>query len=175
MELTLLNHRIIFLAGEIDTEMANLVIQKLLLLNAMDQEKAIDLYINSPGGSVSDGFAIIDTMHCINAPVKTICIGRAESMGAWVLAAGSKGERFATPNAEIMLHQMASGFRGQTSHIRSYASHLTNLQDILVKMLSKWTGKSEDQIQRDIEVELFMNAKEAKEYGLIDHILDYQK
>ena len=177
MDTSLLNHRIIFLRGAIDSESANDMIQQLIFLNAKDSEEMIDLYINSPGGAVSDGLAIIDAMFCIKAPIRTICIGRACSMAAWILAAGSKGERYATPNAEIMLHQMATtiGESQQTSHLHSYAGHMIKLQKRLVELLSKWTGQPGKKIGRDIEVELFLTAAEARDYGLVDHIMEYQK
>jgi ATP-dependent Clp protease protease subunit len=177
MDASLLNHRIVFLRGPIDSESANDMIQQMIFLNAKDPKDTIDLYINSPGGAVSDGLAIIDAMFCIKAPIRTICIGRACSMAAWILAAGTRGERYATPNAEILLHQMASTIveRQQTSHLHSYAGHIIRLQKRLIQLLSKWTGKAEKKIGRDIEVELFLTADEAKDYGLVDHIMEYQK
>jgi len=176
MDSPLLSHRIIFLQGVLDTPSANKLIQELLFLNAKSTEQPVDLYINSPGGAVHDGLAIIDTMLCIKAPVRTICIGRASSMAAWVLAAGSKGERYATPNAEIMLHQMASQIiEQQTSHLSSFADHAARLQKRLIQIMAQWTGQSEKKIKQDIEVELFMNAEEAKEFGLIDEVMAYQK
>jgi ATP-dependent Clp protease protease subunit len=176
MDTALLNHRIIFLRGPIDSDSANITIQELIYLNAKDPSETIDLYINSPGGAVSDGLAVVDAMFCIKAPVRTICIGRACSMAAWILAAGAKGERYATPNAEVMLHQLASNIaEKQTSHLHSYASHVIRLQKSLIRMMAEWTGKVETKIRRDIEVELFLTAEEAKAYGLVDHIMEYQK
>jgi ATP-dependent Clp protease protease subunit len=176
MDSPLLNHRILFLQGTVDTQTANNLIQQLLYLNARNPAEPIDLYINSPGGSVHDGLAIIDAMLCIKAPIRTVCIGRASSMAAWILAAGAKGERYATPNAEIMLHQMASQIvEQQTSHLSSFAGHVARLQKRLIQLLSQWTCQSEKRIERDIEVELFMTAEEAREFGLVDHIMEYQK
>jgi len=171
-ENVLLSHRIIFLSEEINTHTANRIISQLLLLEANDQKEPIDLYINSPGGSVSDGLAIVDTIQCIRAPVSTICIGLAASMGAWILAAGKKGRRFATPNAEIMIHQLFSGFKGHPEDLQVYTNRIVRHQQSLVNMLSEWTGQPEKKIQTDIQRDYFMNAAEALRYGIIDEILE---
>jgi ATP-dependent Clp protease protease subunit len=168
----LLRHRILFLSEPITAEVANRLIAQLLLLSADNQEAQIDLYINSPGGSVLDGLAIIDTMQCIPTPVSTICVGQAASMAAWILAAGTKGLRFATPNAEIMIHQVVAAFAGQTTDIRIYTQRMMRLQERLVHMLAQWTGQPVERIQKDMEHEFFMTAEEAKEYGLVDAILE---
>lgn len=168
----LIKHRILFLSEEVTREAANRLISELLLLDSGDPEAPIDLYINSPGGSILDGLAIIDAMDCIRAPVSTICVGQAASMGAWILAAGTKGRRYATPNAEIMIHQASGGFRGQTAVVRVYAARMARLQEKLVKMLAGRTGQKGTKILRDMEVEHFMTAAEAKRYGIIDKIID---
>ena len=167
----LLSHRILFLSEPIDSNIANRLVAQLLLLDANDPNAQIDLYINCPGGSVLDGFAVIDTIQCIKAPVCTICIGKAFSMAAWILAAGKKGLRFATPNVEIMIHQPISSFSGQTSDIQIYTKRMVNLQERLIKMLSDFTGKPENQIREDMKQEFFMAAEEAKNYGIVDEIL----
>lgn len=168
----LLGHRILFLSEPITTEVANRVISGLLLLDADDHQAQIDLYINCPGGSVVDGLAIIDVIQCIQAPVSTVCVGQAASMAAWILAAGAKGKRWATPNAEVMLHQVAASFAGQTSDIRIYTERMIGLQQRLVGMLARWTGQSPKRITKDMEHEFFMTAQKAKEYGVIDGILE---
>lgn len=168
----LLSHRILFLSEPITAEVANRLIAELLLLDADNHEAQIDLYINSPGGNVLDGLAIIDTMQCIQAPVSTICVGQAASMAAWILAAGTKGRRFATPNAEVMIHQVAAAFAGQTSDIRIYTQRMVRLQERLVQMLAEWTGQPIERIQKDMEHEFFMTAEEAKAYGIVDAILE---
>lgn len=169
---TLLSHRILFLSEPITAEVANRLIAELLLLDADNHEAQIDLYINSPGGSVLDGLAIIDTMQCIRAPVSTVCVGQAASMAAWILAAGAKGVRFAAPNAEVMIHQVAAAFAGQTTDIRIYTQRMMRLQERLVHMLAQWTGQPVERIQKDMEHEFFMTAEEAKAYGLVDAILE---
>lgn len=173
METTrLLSHRILFLGEPITSEVVNRITADLLLLDADNHESRIDLYINCPGGSVLDGLAIIDTIQCIRAPVSTICVGQAASMAAWILAAGKKGERYATPNAEIMIHQVAAAFAGQTSDIRLYTQRMLRLQDRLVQMLAKWTGQPARRIAKDMEREFFMSAEEAVNYGIVDAILE---
>jgi len=169
---TLLSHRILFLSEPITSEVANRLVSNLLLLDAVDNKAEIDLYINSPGGNLVDGFAILDTIQCIQAPVSTICVGQAASMAAWILAAGVKGRRFATPNAEIMIHQIAGGFSGQTTDFKIYSDRIVRLQRRLVEMLSGWTGRPKSQIKKDMEHEFFMTAEEAKAYGIIDAILE---
>lgn len=169
---TLLNYRILFLSEPVTAAVANRLIAELLLLDAVNHEAPIDLYINSPGGNVLDGLAIIDTMQCIQAPVSTICVGQAASMAAWILAAGTKGLRFATPNAEVMIHQVAAAFSGEISDIRIHTQRVTQLQERLVRMLSEWTGRAVEQIQRDLEREFFITGEEAKDYGIVDAILE---
>jgi ATP-dependent Clp protease protease subunit len=168
----LLHHRILFLSEPITAEVTNRLIAQLLLLDADDHQAQIDLYINCPGGSVLDGLAIIDGMHCIQAPVSTICVGQAASMAAWILAAGTKGRRFVTPNAEVMIHQVAAGFTGQTSDIRIYTQRMIRLQERLVAMLAAWTGQTTERIQQDMQHEFFMTAQEATVYGIADAILE---
>jgi ATP-dependent Clp protease protease subunit len=169
-----LQHRILFLSEEVNRESANRIISGLLLLDAADKEAPIDFYINSPGGSIIDGLAIIDTMRCIHAPVGTICLGQAASMAAWILAFGAKGRRMATPHAEIMIHQASGGFHGQTAVMRVYAERMARLQDELVAMLAIRTGQAPSRILRDIEVEHYMSATEAKRYGIVDKIIPHQ-
>jgi len=169
---TLLSYRILFLSEPITAEVANRLIAQLLLLDADDHEAQIDLYINSPGGSVLDGLAIIDTMACIQAPVSTICVGQAASMAAWLLAAGTKGIRLAAPNAEIMIHQAATSFAGQTTDIRIYTRRMINLQKRLLELMVQWTGQSIKRIKKDMEHEFFMSAEEAKDYGIVDRVLE---
>lgn len=171
----LFENRIIFISGPINSAVSYEVIRELLILNARDRKEFIDIYINSPGGSVVDGLAILDTMMCIDAPIRTVCIGQAASMAAWILAAGTKGERYATPNARVMLHQIATGIEGDTSHIRSYVRHLSELQKLMIDLMQKFTGKPAEEIERDIEVEFFLTAGQAKDYGLIDRIMEYKK
>ncbi|MDZ7337606.1 MAG: ATP-dependent Clp protease proteolytic subunit [candidate division KSB1 bacterium] len=173
METTaLLSHRILFLSEPITAEVANRLIAQLLLLDADHHEAQVDLYINCPGGNVVDGLAIIDTMQCIQAPISTICVGQAASMAAWILAAGTKGRRFATPNAEVMIHQVVAAFAGQTDDIRIYTQRTMRLQERLAQMLAELTGQPIEQIQKDMEHEFFMTAKEAKAYGIVDVILE---
>lgn len=167
----LLKQRILFLHEPITRKSSNRIIEHLLLLDAQDNKEHIDLYINSPGGSVTDGIAIIDTMHCIQAPVSTICTGQTASMATWLLAAGSKGRRFSTPNAEIMIHQVWTGFSGRTSDVELYTKRLLKLQARLITMLSKWTRQQTEKIRRDMERDYFMTPEEAKSYGIIDDIL----
>ena len=171
-ENALLSHRIIFLGGRINNDLANRVIAQLLLLDAADPQKSIDVYINSSGGSVPDGLAIIDTIKCIRAPVSTICIGQAASMAAWILAAGRKGERYATPNAEIMIHQLSTALEGRSEDFRVYADYITRHQESLIQLFSQWTGQPVEKIKQDISHDYFMSAQQAKEYGIIDKILE---
>ena len=167
----LLKDRIIFLGEEVNHVTASLVVAQLLFLEAEDPEKDINLYINSPGGSVSDGFAIYDTMQFIKADVSTICIGLAASMGAFLLAAGAKGKRFALPNAEIMIHQPLGGARGQATDIEIHTKQILRVKKRLNTLLSENTGKPYDIVCNDTERDNFMTAEEAKEYGLIDEII----
>jgi len=168
----LLQHRIVFLSEEITRDTANRIIPELLLLDADNHELPIDLYINSGGGSITAGLAIIDTMQCIQAPVSTICIGMAASMSAMILAAGTPGQRHASPNAEVMIHQSSGGFQGQTSTIRIYAQRMQRQEEQLVDLLALWTGQKKERITADIQNDYFMTAMEAREYGIVDSILD---
>ena len=168
----LLEDRIVFLSGPIGTELANLVIAQLIFLEAKDPQKDIYLYINSPGGSVNDGLAIIDTMNYIKCDVNTICIGSAMSMGALILSSGTKGKRFALPNSEIMIHQVliSGGLSGQATEIEIYTKNLLRHKELLNKMLSDNSGQPYEKVCQDTERDNFMNAEEALEYGLIDKI-----
>lgn len=169
---SLLKRRIVFLSEEVTQETAIRIIPELLLLDADNHELPIDLYINSPGGSITAGLAIIDTMQCVQAPVSTICIGMAASMAALVLAAGAKGKRFASPNAEIMIHQSSGGFKGQTSAIRVYAGRMQRQDRQLVDLLAKWIGQPTRRITKDIQHDYFMSAVEARDYGIVDALLE---
>ena len=166
----LLKERIIFLTGVIDDHTANLVVAQLLFLNAEDPKKDIYLYINSPGGGVTATFAIIDTMHHIEPAVATVCVGMAASGGAILLSQGTKGKRFALPNAEVMIHQPLGGAQGQATDIEITARHILATRDRLNKMLSKATGQPLAQIERDVDRDFFMTAEEAKKYGIIDEV-----
>lgn len=167
----MLKDRIIFLGDEIDDHVANLVVAQLLFLDAEDSEKDINLYINSPGGSVTAGLAILDTMNYIKADVSTICVGLAASMGAVLLSSGAKGKRFALPNAEIMIHQPLGGARGQASDIRIHADWITNTKTKLNNILSENTGQSFEKVEEDTDRDNFMTADEAKQYGLVDEVI----
>ena len=168
----LLNDRIIFLSDEVNDATASLVVDQLLYLEAQDNTKDISLYINSPGGSVSAGFAIFDTMNFIKCDVSTICVGMAASMGAFLLAAGAKGKRYALPNSEIMIHQPLGGMQGQASDMKIHADHIIKTRERLNIILSERTGKSIEEITRDTERDNFLSAAEAAEYGLIDKVID---
>ncbi len=167
----LLNDRIVFLSEEVNDVTASLIVAQLLYLEAQDPDKDIHFYINSPGGSVTSGMAIYDTMQYIKADVSTICVGLAASMGAFLLAAGAKGKRMALPNAEIMIHQPAGGTRGQVTDIRIQAERLIKVKDNLNRILSENTGKPLDVIERDVERDYFMSPDEAQSYGLIDKVI----
>ncbi len=167
----LLQDRIIFLGEEVNDTTASLVVAQLLFLAADDPEKDINLYINSPGGSVTAGLAIYDTMQYIKPDVSTICVGMAASMGAFLLAGGAKGKRFALPNSEIMIHQPLGGARGQATDIKIHAEHILKIKDKLNRMLSENTGKPLEVIAADTERDNFMSADEAVEYGLIDSVI----
>ena len=173
----LLKDRIIVLSEEVNNATASLVIAQMLFLESEDPDKEIFFYINSPGGSISDGLAIFDTMNYIKCPVSTMCIGMAASMGAVLLAAGEKGKRYATPNAEIMIHQplISGGLSGQTTEIKIYSDHMVKTRERLNKILSERTGKPLEQIEKDTERDNFMTAEEALKYGLIDEILEHKK
>lgn len=167
----LLRDRIIFLGSEVDDSVANLVIAQFLFLEAEDPDKDISLYINSPGGSISAGMAIYDTMQYIRPDVSTICVGLAASMGAFLLAAGQKGKRFALPNAEIMIHQPLGGTQGQATDIEIHAKRIIKIKESMNKILAERTGQKVDKIQKDTERDYFMSAQEAKDYGLIDEVI----
>ena len=166
----LLNDRVVFLGGAIDDNLANLVIAQLLFLDAKDKGKEINLYINSPGGSVTSTLAMIDTMNHIKSNVCTICVGRAASGAALVLSAGTKGKRSALSNAEIMIHQPLGGIEGQATDIMIASRRMQQTKDALNKMLAKNTGQKLEKIQKDVERDHFMNPEEAKKYGIIDKI-----
>ena len=168
----LLNDRIIFLADEVNDTTASLVVAQLLFLEAQDPDKDISLYINSPGGSVSAGLAIYDTMNFIKCDVSTICIGMAASMGAFLLSAGAKGKRYALPNSEVMIHQPLGGMQGQASDIKIHADHILKTRDTLNRKLAEHTGQPLEVIERDTERDNFMTAQQACEYGLIDKVFD---
>ena len=167
----LLNDRIIFLADEVNDATASLVVAQMLYLEAQDPDKDIAFYINSPGGSVSAGLAIYDTMNFIKCDVSTICIGMAASMGAFLLAAGAKGKRLALPNSEIMIHQPLGGMQGQASDIRIHADHILRTREKLNRILAERTGKSIETIAVDTERDNFLTAEAAAEYGLIDKVI----
>lgn len=168
----LLKDRIIFLGEEVNETTASLVVAQLLFLESEDPNKDIHLYINSPGGSVTAGMAIYDTMQYIKCDVSTICIGMAASMGAFLLAGGAKGKRFALPNAEVMIHQPLGGAKGQATEIQIVAEHILKTRKKLNEMLAANTGKSYEEIARDTERDNYMTAQEAKEYGLIDSVIE---
>ena len=167
----LLNDRIIFLADEVNDTTASLVVAQMLYLEAQDPDKDIYFYINSPGGSISAGMSIFDTMNYIKCDVSTICIGMAASMGAFLLSSGARGKRFALPNSEIMIHQPLGGMQGQASDIKIHADHILKIRDKLNRILSEQTGKSLETIERDTERDNFMSADEAMQYGLIDKVI----
>ena len=167
----LLNDRIIMLSEEVNDTTASLIVAQLLYLEAQDPDKDIQFYINSPGGSVTAGLAIYDTMQYIKADVSTICVGMAASMGAFLLAAGAKGKRIALPNAEIMIHQPSGGSRGQASDIKTQADQILRIRETLNKILAENTGRSVEQIALDTERDHFLTAQEAMEYGLIDKVI----
>lgn len=167
----LLKERIIFLSREVDDNMADLIIAQLLFLEAEDPNKEIQIYINSPGGSVSSGLAIYDTMEYIKPDVSTICVGRAASMGAFLLAAGTKGKRYALPNADVMIHQPLGGAQGQAEDIRIQAEKILNLRAQLNKILSEKTGQTLKKIEQDTDRDFYMTAEEAKKYGIIDEVI----
>lgn len=171
----LLKERIVFLGDEINDVSASLVVAQLLFLESEDPDKDIMLYINSPGGSISAGMAIYDTMQYIKPDVSTICVGMAASMGAFLLAAGAKGKRLALPNSEIMIHQPMGGAQGQATDIKIQAEHILKLKDKINKILAERTGQPLEKIQRDTERDFWMNAEEAKSYGVIDDVIYKRK
>lgn len=167
----LLKERIIFLGDEVNDVTASLVVAQLLFLESEDMDKDIHLYINSPGGSITAGMAIYDTMQYIKPDVSTICIGMAASMGAFLLSSGAKGKRYALPNSEIMIHQPLGGFRGQATDIDIHAKRILKMKDTLNRILSENTGKPLSIIEKDVERDYFLSSSEAKEYGLIDSVI----
>ena len=168
----LLKDRIIFLGTTIDDDVANSIIAQILFLEADDSDKEIHLYVNSPGGLVTAGLAIYDTMNYVKAPVSTICLGQAASMGALLLAAGEKGRRFSLPNSRIMIHQPMGGFQGQATDIDIHAKEILRLRESLNIILSKATGQDIEKIRQDTERDFFMSGDQAKEYGLIDSVIE---
>ncbi|MEK6642005.1 MAG: ATP-dependent Clp endopeptidase proteolytic subunit ClpP [Nitrospira sp.] len=167
----LLKDRIIFLGAPIDDIFANLIIAQLLFLEAEDPEKDINLYVNSPGGSVTAGLGIYDTMQYVKPPINTICLGQAASMGAFLLTAGTKGKRFALPNARVMIHQPMGGFSGQATEIDIHAREILKIRERLNEIMAKHTGQPLEKISQDTERDYFMSAEEAKRYGLIDEVI----
>ena len=168
----LLNDRIIYLADEVNDTTASLIVAQLLYLESQDADKDISFYINSPGGSVSAGFAIYDTMNYIKCDVSTICVGMAASMGAFLLSAGAKGKRLALPNSEIMIHQPLGGFQGQASDIKIHSDHILRTKDKLNRILAANTGKPLELIEKDTDRDNFLTAQQALEYGLIDKVIE---
>lgn len=166
----LLKERIIFVTGEVRDEMANLIVAQLLFLEAEDQNKDITLYVNSPGGSVSAGLSIIDTMHHIKPDVATVCMGMAASMGSLILSQGTKGKRFMLPNAEVMIHQPSGGAYGQASDIDITARHILKTRERLNKMMTKATGQKMAKIEADMERDFWMDAQESMKYGIVDKV-----
>ncbi len=171
----LLKDRIIFLGSQVDDEIANVIIAQMLFLESEDPDKDINLYINSPGGSVTAGMAIYDTMQYVKPPVSTICLGQAASMGAVLLAAGSPGKRFAVPNARIMIHQLSGGYQGQASDIEIQAKEALRLKAKLNEILAKHTRQPIERIEKDTDRDYFMGPGEAKEYGVIDEVIAHKK
>jgi ATP-dependent Clp protease protease subunit len=167
----LLKDRIILLSDEVNDVTASLVVAQMLFLDAEDPDKDIQLYINSPGGSITSGFAIYDTMKHVRSDVSTICVGMAASMGAFLLSAGTKGKRFALPNSEIMIHQPLGGVRGQATDIKIHTEWLIKIKDKLNRILSENTGQPLEKIERDVERDFFMSAEEAKAYGIVDEVM----
>jgi ATP-dependent Clp protease, protease subunit len=171
----LLKERIIFISDQINDVTASLVVAQLLFLEAEDPDKDIQLYINSPGGSITSGFAIYDTMQYIKPDVSTICVGMCASMGAFLLAAGKKGKRYALPNSEVMIHQPLGGTQGQAADIKIHAERILKMRDKLNQILSERTGQDLDRISKDTDRDNFKTAEEAKEYGLIDEVISARK
>jgi len=171
----LLEERIVFLAGPISDALANLVIAQILFLASRDSNKDIKLYVNTPGGSVTAGLAIYDTIQYIDCDVSTICIGMAASMGATLLAAGTKGKRFALPNSEILLHQVAGGIKGQATEIEIEAKQILKIKEKLNQILAKHTGKPLKEVEKDTDRDFYLSAEEAKKYGIIDEVIKGKK
>ncbi len=168
----LLKERVVFLVGEVNDHTANLIVAQMLFLESENPDKDIHFYINSPGGSISAGMAIYDTMQFIKPQVSTLCIGMAASMGAFLLQAGAKGKRFVLPNATVMIHQPLGGFRGQASDIEIHAKYILSLRERLYALMAHHTGRTVEEIARDSERDNFLSAQEAVEYGLVDQVLD---
>ena len=171
----LLQDRVIFLSDEVNDVTASLVVAQLLFIESQDPDKDIVLYINSPGGSITAGMAIFDTMNYIKCDVSTVCVGMAASMGAFLLAAGAKGKRLALPNSEIMIHQPLGGMQGQATDIKIHADRIIRMRRTLNEILAKQTGRPVEEIERDTERDNFLSAEEAKAYGLIDEVIDKRK
>jgi len=171
----LLKDNIIFLGTPIDDQIANLIVAQLLFLEAEDPEKDINIYINSPGGSVTAGLAIYDTMQFIRPDVTTICVGMCASMGALLLTAGAKGKRFALPNSRILIHQPSGGMQGQATDVRIHAEELIRIRELTSEILAKHTGQDMAQIERDVERDRYLSAIQAKEYGLIDEVIAHRE
>ncbi len=168
----LLKERVVFMVGPVDDYMANVIVAQLLFLESDNPDKDINLYINSPGGSVTAGLAIYDTMQFIKPDVSTICVGQAASMGSFLLAAGAKGKRYALPNSRVMIHQPSAGFSGQASDIAIHAKEILQIKTRLNEMLASHTGKSIEQVERDADRDNFMSAADAKAYGLVDSVIE---
>lgn len=168
----LLKDRIIFIGGVMDDQLANIIIAQLLYLENEDSDKDIYLYINSPGGTVTAGLAVHDTMQYIKPDISTICVGITASMGAFLLSAGKKGKRFALPNSKILIHQVMGGMEGQASDIKIHAQEILKTKQLINKLLAKYTGKNEKQIEKDTDRDKFMSPKEAREYGIIDKVIE---
>lgn len=166
----LLKDRIVFLGTEINDDVANIIIAQLLFLESEDPDKDVQLYVNSPGGVVTAGLAIFDTMQYVRCPVSTICIGQAASMGAVLLCAGTKGRRFALPHSRVLLHQPMGGARGQASDIEIQAREIRHLKDVLIQILVDATGKTTEQISKDIDRDFYLGAQQAKDYGIVDEV-----
>ena len=171
----LLKDRIVFLGSAVDDDVANIIIAQFLFLESEDPDKDIQLYINSPGGVVTAGLAIYDTMQYVRCQVSTICIGQAASMGAVLLGAGMKGRRFVLPHSRIMIHQPLGGARGQATDIEIQAREIRHMKDVITEILTRSTGRSRDEIVKDIERDFYMGAQQAKEYGIIDEIFEHKK
>ena len=171
----LLKDNIIFLGTPIDDQIANLIVAQLLFLEAEDPEKDINLYINSPGGSVTAGLAIYDTMQFIRPDVTTICVGMCASMGAMLLTAGAKGKRFALPNSSILIHQPSGGMQGQATDVRIHAEELIRIRELTSQILARHTGQTMEQIEKDVERDRYLSAAQAKDYGLIDEVIAHRE
>ncbi len=171
----LLKDNIIFISTPIDDQIANLIVAQLIFLEAEDPEKDISLYINSPGGSITAGMAIYDTMQFIRADVSTLCVGQCASMAALLLAAGAKGKRFALPNSRILIHQPSGGAEGQATDIRIMAEEIIRMRELTSNILAKHSGQEYEQIERDVERDRIMSAMQAKEYGLIDEVISHRE